>query len=561
MIWLCILKCQGTLESPCSPSPFPSKSNVFSFWQFENHPILSCGVRAMPLGTICQLNYYGGGRLQYQDSCGKLLHLSFEKAPCLRVSQQVSFSINHILGWSEASNVVPVDLPQAEVTKSAVETEGSESFTCAAIRGESQGRAVGDLPASSGSMRLASNLDSGGAKAKEDRPGRKLQRSIGEYHNAGMQERLQLITRAEETLQELLAAAEIDGDALGRLVCRCVGWLHAPLLSENGHPVDTDADPSLDASTSSENSNLQSRLRRLLIRALSHLDLTDDVTRAAVEIALVYIQGLIKAVPLWSDASTKRVTKQWQALQSLVSTSHRRPATHSQVAKPEKRKGVRKDWATTAGGTFQPGQKILNLPSVSMRNQGIRLTCSHCGHEISSKWFWRHPATGIVHVLAPYNGHSACSRKLGKKVRWIVDGDMPQKNDHFTELDLCPHHREKGRCQSCGGDRLCLHGRRPNLCPLCRTSYLMCRFFLWRKVLGTFQILRWTGHGILVGRFLWYMMFWKNSRYPCCSCLCSMCTTQIACVQILLHGSLKLNSDIPRYPKQFKSNHRSVPWQ
>ena len=459
------------------PAP-PVLSNVFSSSQcfrIENHPILICGVRAMPLGTICQLNYYGGGRLQYQDSCGKPLHLSFEKAPCLRISQQVSFSINHIL--SEASNVVPVDLPQAEVTKSAVETEGSESFTCAAIRGESQGRAVGDLPASSGSMRLASKLDSGGAKAKEDRPGRKLQRSIGEYHNADMQERLQLITRAEETLQELLAAAEIDGDALGRLVCRCVGWLHAPLLSENGHPVDTETDPSLDASTSSENSNLQSRLRRLLIRALSHLDLTDDVTRAALETALMYIQGLIKAVPLWSDASTKRVTKQWQALQSLVSTSHRRPPTHSQVAKPEERKGVRKDWATTAGGTFQPGQKILKLPSVSTRNHGIRLTCSHCGHEISSKWFWRHPATGIVHVLAPYNGHSACSRKLGKKVRWIVDGDMPQKNDHFTELDLCPHHREKGRCQSCGGDRLCLHGRRPNLCPLCRKSYLMRRIY------------------------------------------------------------------------------------
>lgn len=243
MILLRILKCQGTFGALCSPIPFPSKSKMFSssqcFGNFENHPILSCcGVRAMPLGTICQLNYYGGGRLQYQDSCGKLLHLSFVKAPYLRVSQQVSFSINHILGWSEAINVVPVKLAQAEVTKSALETEGSESFTCAAIRGESQGRAVGDLPAS-GSMQLASNSDSGGAEAKEDRPGRKLQRSIGEYHNADMQERLQLITRAEERLEQLLAAAEIDGDALGRLVCRCVGWLHAPLFSENGHAVDT----------------------------------------------------------------------------------------------------------------------------------------------------------------------------------------------------------------------------------------------------------------------------------------------------------------------------------
>ena len=74
-------------------------------------------------------------------------------------------------------------------------------------------------------MQLASNLDSDPAKAKESMPGRKLQQSIGKYHNADLQERLQLITRAEETSEQLLAAADIDGDALGRLVCRCAGWL------------------------------------------------------------------------------------------------------------------------------------------------------------------------------------------------------------------------------------------------------------------------------------------------------------------------------------------------
>ena len=141
----------------------------------------------------------------------------------------------------------------------------------------------------------------------------------------------------------------------------------------------------------------------------------------------MYIQGLIKAVPRWPGASTKRVVKQWQALQSLVSTPHRPPATDSHVARPDKRRGARKDFATTVGGTFQPSQKILNMPSIFTRGQSISLTCSHCGHEISSKWFWRHPGTGIVHVLAPFNGHSVCSRRLGKKVRWVVDGDMPQK--------------------------------------------------------------------------------------------------------------------------------------
>ena len=445
----------------------------------------------MPSGTVCQLHYYGGGRLQYQDSRGKSIHLSFEKAPNLRIGEQVSFSINHSPGYDEAIDVVPMYFPETEATnglpvirkgKFALEKEESESLACAAIRDEKRDLAVGDVPESS-RMQLASSLGSDSPKAKETTPGRKLQRSIGKYQNADMQERLQLIIRAEERLEQLLAQPEIDGDALGRLVCRCVGWLRAPVLSELGHAVDTEAESTPDASSCSENSNLQSRLRRLLIRALSHLDLTDDVTQAAVETALMYIEGFIKAIPRSSGVSIKRVAKQWQTLQSLVSTStpHRPPATatNSHIAEPEKRKvAIGKDRATTAGGTFQPSQKVLNLPNIFTQNQKISLRCSHCGHQISSKWFWRHPVTGIVHVLAPYNGHRVCTGKLGKKVRWIVDGDMPLKNDQTTPLDLCVHHRERGRCQSCGGDRLCLHGRRPHTCPICRKNSLNVSHFV-----------------------------------------------------------------------------------
>ena len=400
----------------------------------------------MPLGTICQLNYYGGGRLQYQDSCGKSLHLSFEKAPYLRVGQQVSFSINHSPGRDEATNVVPFNSSQTEATnllpvmqtrkrKFALEKEESESLTCAVIPGEKQDLAAADLP-ESGSVQLASSFDSDSPKAKESMPGRKLQKSIGKYHNADMQERLQLITRAEEGLEQLLAGAEIDGDALGKLVCRCAGWLRAPLLSQFGNAGGTKAESTRDASSCSENSNLQPRLRRLLIRALSHLDLTDDVTRTVVETPLVYIQDLIKVIPQ-SGVSTK-VAKQWQALQSLVSTP--RPSADIHVATPgaKRQMGPRTGAATIAGGTFQPSQKVQNLPNVFTQNQSISLTCSHCGHKISSKWFWRHPRTGIVHVLARDNGHIVCTTKLGKKVPWIVDGDiMPLKNDHSTELDLC----------------------------------------------------------------------------------------------------------------------------
>ena len=380
----------------------------------------------MPSGTICQLNYYGGGRLQYQDSCAKCVHLPFEKAPYLRVGQQVSFSINHSAGRDEAINVVPMNLSQTEATslstevmqvtrkrKFALETE-SESLVGTAIRDKKQDLAVADLP-ESGSV-----------------PGRKIQQSIGRYQNADMEERQQLITRAEEGLDQLLAVAEIDGDALGKLVCRCVGWLHPPRNFELGHGIGAEAESTRDASSRTEKSNLQLRLRRLLIRALKHLDLTDDGTRTVVEIALVYIQNLSKVVPQTQSGVATKVTKQWQALQSLVSTPPDRPPA-------EKRQIVlRKGSATIAGGTYQPSQKVQKMPNVFTQNKSISLTCSHCRHKISSSWFWKHPRTGIVHVLARDNGHWDCTTKLGKKVPWIVDGDvMPLKDDHSTTLDKC----------------------------------------------------------------------------------------------------------------------------
>ena len=46
--------------------------------------------------------------------------------------------------------MVPMDLPEADATKFTGETEGIESFTCAATGDESQDRAVGDLPESGG---------------------------------------------------------------------------------------------------------------------------------------------------------------------------------------------------------------------------------------------------------------------------------------------------------------------------------------------------------------------------------------------------------------------------
>ena len=122
-----------------------------------------------------------------------------------------------------------------------------------------------------------------------------------------------MLSRAEVTLTQLLQQTEPDGNAICGLVCKVVGWLQAPRFSKQS--TDT-AGGSPEAGGTGD---LQSRIRRRLISALSSLDLTDSTTRQAVETAVVYISQLIRDVCL-ADLETSRAARQWQQLGSLVST-------------------------------------------------------------------------------------------------------------------------------------------------------------------------------------------------------------------------------------------------
>ena len=95
-------------------------------------------------------------------------------------------------------------------------------------------------------------------------------------------------------------------------MCRCVGWLHpeknAPASVESTC-VATDAVAGV-----SQPTNLQYRVRRLLILALSSLDLSDITTYQAVETAVAYIAQLMKAC----DRKASRAARQWQQLGELI---------------------------------------------------------------------------------------------------------------------------------------------------------------------------------------------------------------------------------------------------
>ena len=280
-----------------------------------------------------------------------------------------------------------------------------------------------------------------------------------------------MLSSAEAMLKQLLQEAEPDGNAICGLVCKVVGWLQAPRFSkqttgcgggsrEAGGPGD-----------------LQCRIRRLLISALSSLDLTDEATGQAVETAVGYMRQLIQDVCL-ADLETSRAARQWRKLQSLISAEAER--TLSIEDGPQKRQLrsetlKRQDYGSIAEGAFSPNVRVRQLPLV-FAGDALQLTCPSCPASITSRWWWRHPKTQAVHLLIPSNGcyHGGTKRSRGKvdeTSRWRPVDAWPTKDDNFPRLDFCCHKRERCQCAECGGYKICSHGKRHDSCQLCRRPH------------------------------------------------------------------------------------------
>ena len=402
----------------CMVYPFFMVGNI-------NHEI-------MHVGIVCQLNYHGGGLLQYQVG-EEWSQITFTQSPFLQVGQRVSFIQSFVRGTAEAVDIQPLASHEGLDAESLEESKAS-------------------LPSEDMRRKDISTVST------VDRPRsqtRRLQRSIGVFHNADSQERFDMVRRAEDELQQLLEEPEIDGDGICKLVRRCVGWLHVPIPSDRptlAKNQDLNTDEVNPEEHPSEHSNLQARVRRLLILALSALDLTDAVTFQAVEEALNYIRILLQQAERSGFEARVARSKQWRKLSLLV--------------KRDSLKG--KDRASSVNDIFQPNRKVMNLPLVFKSGEEVRLTCSRCSHLIISSWFWRHPKTEKVHVLVPQQGHLPCSRP--KKWPWIVEGNAVPKNDHFKELDFCPHHCVRTKCRDCGGREVCVHNRRRYACKFCKAS-------------------------------------------------------------------------------------------
>ena len=405
----------------------------------------------MPQGTICQLHYLGGGTVQFQEVSGSWVRLPFHPAPSLRIGQQVRFTLKSA---GEALTIEALE-PGAE------EKPGLSPKATQCQKPEHEERQV------VAAKRRAEEAEAFRLQSLAS----KLQRCIGRFQNANQEERLEMLSQAEVTLKQLLQQADRDGDAICRLVRKVVGWLQAPRFSKQ---MSGTRGGSWETGSTGD---LQSRIRRLLISALSSLDMTDGPTRQAVETAVVYIQQLIQDVCL-ADFETSQAAREWQTLQSLISTEARALPIQDgpkleKVRGADRSKRVRgEDKARIVEGDWSPSSKIRQLPLV-FAGDSVPLTCPSCPASINSRWWWRHPKTQEVSLLIPQNGcfHGG-TRGRGVKVdetsRWRPRTAWPTKNDGFSNLDFCQHQRQRRLCKECGGYRICSHDKQRNKCRLCR---------------------------------------------------------------------------------------------
>ena len=266
--------------------------------------MLSSNAKTVQIGRICQLKYGWGGLLEYSTAAGSQ-HVPFSASTLpLRIGQEVAFYLQCEGNRIEAVNLQAPSSPPSNRSNDANNPETKKRF-------QTQASISDVLSPTSASPILQRQIQ-------------RLQKRIAVFGNASQEEQCQMVLEAERALDSLLDETDLDGDALCRLVRRCASWLHAPSLSAaTKKPLDEETTETTAASQQIPGHfNLQQRVRKLLIRALSHLDLCDEPTFQAMEAALIYMQTLLQHLD-WKARShlSTESTWQWLRLRALLSSS------------------------------------------------------------------------------------------------------------------------------------------------------------------------------------------------------------------------------------------------
>ena len=312
----------GKVPTDTRHCTFHLKAQSWGLWFWYWHNAISdhfpselimdpmCSSDSPLLGWICQLNYGCGGLLTLHDTSQ---HVPFSTSTLpLRIGQKVSFRIRF------ADKIEAVDLQVSSI-------QARDGLPAEHVSSSSQQSPTGNVIQEA--ARSCSGLQ---------RQIRSLQRGILKFSNAAKVEQYQLVLEAERLLDKVLGQPDLDGDSLCQLIRRCASWLHAPIfkalagdepsLSDGQHPM-----------------NLQCRVRKLLIRALDHLDLSDRPTFEAVEAAMLHLHTLVQQVDLKLSSRTDRSSdsaRQWLKLRELVRGSSSESSFPGSVVAYHGRQGV-----------------------------------------------------------------------------------------------------------------------------------------------------------------------------------------------------------------------------
>lgn len=369
-------------------------------------------------GVVCQLNYHGGGMLRcLQEGLQNYIVFPSSIHP-LRVGEDVNFQVAEKNGQLQAVDVTPAS-PSVSKKRQKLDNQMNQ-----------MGILKGDR----------------GSKGKRSAPGsiHRLQTRIMKFQNSSADERLQQVEQAE---LELVEVVEEDGDALCRLLNRCVAWLRPAKFCRG--------DAGIQGSMEDVNLwKLQHRIRRILITILRRLDLDDAVTFQRVEVAVRYLQSCL---PNLEDRRSIRSIQQWKSLSKLVESA----------APGSTRKSSR---GHCFKGHYEPSANVRSVSSVFRVDLPVKLHCSECGLTLVSCWRFQHPRTKVESVLVPRQGHHACEKRLKRRCKWMAPDGCKLKVDHHPHLLFCIHQRLKIQCIPCGGQRVCPHGRQKTECKECKGS-------------------------------------------------------------------------------------------
>ena len=205
------------------------------------------------------------------------------------------------------------------------------------------------------------------------------------------------------------------------------------------------------------------------------LDLTDAGTAFLLQPAIAAISHYINAFERRCVVTIAEAGKQWKLLDELVRTAGLPSAGQCEVKHAPQIAPALLDTSShsradnpncthksTAGGIYEPNNRVKSLPNVFRRLQVVELHCKRCSLKLVSSWVAI--MNGQEKVMRPTMGHRRC------KSPYISLEGRACVNDGVSELDLCEHKTYRKHCRVCRPAAFCIHNRRKYDCKLCRAA-------------------------------------------------------------------------------------------